>query len=124
YCVDEGPVELWLPGNPTPDQFTEAANNPDWLVTAFNDAFERLVEAHIMAPRHGWPLVPIERHRCLQAATLARALHDPIGLFCLQFARFGALQAPALESCQSVALPTYRLRPMSTCQVLRCASMR
>src|SRR6516225_4544286 len=66
YCVDDGPVELWLPGNPIPDQFTEAANNPDWLVCAFNDAFERLVEPYIMAPRYGWPLVPIERHRCLQ----------------------------------------------------------
>src|SRR5262249_34109501 len=55
-------------------QFIEAANNPDWLACAFNDAFERLVEAHIMAPRYGWPLIPLQRHRCLQAATLARAL--------------------------------------------------
>jgi DNA polymerase len=74
YCVDDSPVELWLPGNPIPDQFIEAANNRDWLIVAFNDGFERLVEQHIMAPRYGWPLIPIERHRCLQAASLARAL--------------------------------------------------
>ena len=74
YAVDDGPIELWLPGDPVPAAFTEAANNPDWLVAAFNDGFERLVEQHILGPRYGWPLTPIERHRCLQAAALARAL--------------------------------------------------
>ena len=32
------------------------------------------IEQHIMGPRYGWPEVPIERHRCLQAAGLAMAL--------------------------------------------------
>src|SRR5262249_4667076 len=36
--------------------------------------FERLVEQYIMAPRYGWPTIPIERHRCSQAAGLALAL--------------------------------------------------
>ena len=74
YAIDDGPIELWLPGDPIPAAFSEAANNPDWLVAAFNDGFERLVEQHILGPRYGWPLTPIERHRCLQAAALARAL--------------------------------------------------
>ena len=42
--------------------------------SAFNDQFERLIEAHIMAPRHNWPIIPIERHRCTQAAALSLAL--------------------------------------------------
>jgi len=74
YAVVDGEIQLWIPGNRPPAEFIEAANNPEWLVCAFNDQFERLIEQHIMAPRHGFPLVPIERHRCLQAATLARAL--------------------------------------------------
>jgi DNA polymerase len=74
YTVDDDPVELWLPGDPIPTAFIEAANNPDWLVCAFNDQFERLLEQHILGPRYGFPLVPIERHRCMQAAALARAL--------------------------------------------------
>jgi DNA polymerase len=74
YAVDDAEVKLWVPGDPVPAEFTEAASNPEWLAAAFNDSFERLVEAHIMAPRYGWHTVPIERHRCLQAATLARAL--------------------------------------------------
>src|SRR5262245_53855837 len=64
YAVDDGEVKLWLPGMPVPPEFFEAANNPDWIIVAHNDAFERAVEEHILAPRHGWPLVPLDRHRC------------------------------------------------------------
>jgi DNA polymerase len=74
YGVDDGEIKLWLPGEPIPAEFIEAANNPDWLVCAFNDQFERLLERHILGSRYGFPMVPIERHRCLQAAVLARAL--------------------------------------------------
>jgi DNA polymerase bacteriophage-type len=74
YAVDDGPVQLWTPGMPVPPEFFEAAANPDWLMSAFNDQFERLIEQHIMAPRYGWPPMPIERHRCTQAAALALAL--------------------------------------------------
>ena len=74
YAVDEGPIRLWVPGDPVPAEFSEAAQNPDWRVLAFNDQFERLIEQHIMAQRYGWPTVPIERHRCIQAAALALAL--------------------------------------------------
>jgi DNA polymerase bacteriophage-type len=73
YAIDDSPVQLWLPGDPVPAEFIEAARNPDWCVSAFNDSFERLIEQHIMGPRYGWPLVPIERHRCSQAAALALA---------------------------------------------------
>jgi DNA polymerase len=74
YAIDEGPIELWVPGDPIPPAFIEAAHNPDWLAVAFNDAFERLLEKHLLAPRYGFPEIPIERHRCLQAAALALAL--------------------------------------------------
>ena len=74
YAVDDGPIELWIPGDPVPQPFTDAANNPDWIVCAFNDQFERLITQHIMVPRHGWPLIPIEHRRCLQASAQAHAL--------------------------------------------------
>jgi DNA polymerase bacteriophage-type len=53
---------------------TTADENSDWSAAAFNDGFERLIEQHILAPRYGWPVVPIQQHRCLQAAALALAL--------------------------------------------------
>src|SRR5262249_5641309 len=74
YVVDDSDVQLWTPGMPVPAEFIEAARNPDWLVCAHNDAFERAIETHIMAPRYGWPLVPLEQHRCTQAAALSYAL--------------------------------------------------
>jgi DNA polymerase len=74
YAVDDGPIQLWIPGNPVPPEWIEASRNSDWLVSAFNDQFERLIEQHIMGPRYGWPIIPIERHRCSQAASMALAL--------------------------------------------------
>jgi DNA polymerase bacteriophage-type len=79
YAVDGGDVQLWTPGMPVPNEFIAAANNSNWLVSAFNDQFERLIEQHIMAPRYGWPLVPIERHRCTQAAAMSLALPAKLG---------------------------------------------
>ena len=74
YTVDGDPVQLWVPGDPVPPEFIEAAANPSWIVCAHNDAFETVVERQIMGPRWGWPVVPIERHVCTQAACLAHGL--------------------------------------------------
>jgi DNA polymerase len=74
YAADDGPIQLWTPADPVPPEFVEAARNPAWVSSAFNDHFERLITQHIMAPRHGWPLIPLARRRCSQAATLALAL--------------------------------------------------
>ena len=37
------------------------------LSCAHNDAFETAIEQHVLAPRYGWPLIPLERHRCTMA---------------------------------------------------------
>jgi DNA polymerase bacteriophage-type len=74
YAVDDKPIQLWLPGDPVPPELIEAANNPEWITSAFGDHFERLITRHLMVPRYGWPLIPLERRRCTQAAALALAL--------------------------------------------------
>jgi DNA polymerase len=74
YAVDDGPVQIWAPGQPIPEEFQIAARDLAWTVTAHNDSFEASIEERILAPRCGWPLVPIERHRCTMAAALAGAL--------------------------------------------------
>jgi DNA polymerase len=68
YAVDDEPVALWVPGDQVPQAFIEAEDSHDWVVSAFNDTFERHVEQHIMGPRYGWPVIPLDRHRCTQAA--------------------------------------------------------
>src|SRR5262249_36716804 len=74
YAVDDGPVKLWLPGQPIPDEFHVSARDSDWIVVAHNDQFETAIETRILAPRYGWPIVPIERHRCTMAMSSASAL--------------------------------------------------
>jgi DNA polymerase bacteriophage-type len=74
YDVDNGPVKLWWPNDPVPAEFIAASSNANWIVAAFNDAFEAAIETHIMHPRHGWPLIPAERHCCSMGAVLAQAL--------------------------------------------------
>ena len=67
YTVDDDPVQLWTPGDPVPPEFIEAARNPTWTVVAHNDQFEAAIEQFLLAPRFGWPLIPLERHRCTMA---------------------------------------------------------
>jgi DNA polymerase len=74
FAVDDGPVQLWLPGNPLPPEFLYAALDPTWIVVAHNDSFETAIEQHVLAPQFGWPLIPIERHRCTMAMSLAAGL--------------------------------------------------
>src|SRR5262245_55946581 len=74
YAVDDGPIDIWIPGQPVPEAFHQAARDSDWLVGAHNDSFESVIERLILSPLYGWPLVPIERHRCSMAMALAAAL--------------------------------------------------
>src|SRR6266436_2691115 len=60
-----GPIETWTPGQPVPQTFIDVANDPDALVCAFNDAFDRQIQEQILARRYGWPVIPIARRRCV-----------------------------------------------------------
>jgi DNA polymerase bacteriophage-type len=80
FCVDSEPVKLWLPGDPVPAEFLEAANNPAWLACAHNAQFELAIEHLIMRRRHGWPKIPLRQQRCTMAAALALALPPKLEL--------------------------------------------
>jgi DNA polymerase len=72
YAVDDGPVELWTPGAPVPAEFTAA--DPDTCFAAHNANFEFSIVQHLLAPRSGWPAIPIERFICTMARARAAAL--------------------------------------------------
>jgi hypothetical protein len=74
FCVDDKPVKLWLPGDPVPEEFLEAARDPSWLVCAHNAQFELAIEHLIMRRRYGWPKIPLQQQRCTMATALALAL--------------------------------------------------
>ena len=74
FAVDDEPVKLWTPGDAVPAEFREAAANPNWLAVAHNAAFEMTIEELLLAPRYGWPVIPLERQRCTLAMASALAL--------------------------------------------------
>src|SRR5262249_30401057 len=74
YAVDDDPVQLWRPGDATPNAFILAAQSANWIVVAHNVAFELAIEKSIMAPRYGWPLIPINRNRDTMSMALACGL--------------------------------------------------
>src|SRR6516165_9149472 len=74
YAVDDEPVQLWVPGNPVPEPFLQAAVDPSWLLVAHNAQFEIAIEHFIMRRRHGWPKIPLRQQRCTMAMALALGL--------------------------------------------------
>ena len=76
FAVDDAEPEIWTSesGEPIPQAFITAANDPNWLIVAHNYAFERAIETRILAPRYGWPQIPIAQQRCSMTLALANAL--------------------------------------------------
>lgn len=71
WRVDEGPVDLWVPGDPFP--FRDLPGHV--FFWAWNCEFERVVWAHVMTRRYGWPeCPPVERWRDTMAAAASLAL--------------------------------------------------
>jgi DNA polymerase len=78
YCLIadgvRGPIETWRPNESVPQTILDFAADENGIAIAFNDAFDRQIWEQILTPRYGWPVIAFERHRCAQAAALARAL--------------------------------------------------
>jgi DNA polymerase len=70
FAVDHSEVRIWTPGELVPTEFSD----PNYEIAAFNAAFERLIVRYVLGPRYGWPAIPLQRYRCLQASALAHAL--------------------------------------------------
>jgi DNA polymerase len=69
----EPPVE-WRPGQRLPDRFRAALEDHKFRIVAHNAAFERIILRDILAPRHGWPEVPVWRWDCTMARARVQAL--------------------------------------------------
>lgn len=74
YCLDTGPIKLWLPGDPVPDEVKAAAKDKKSWAVAHNAPFEMAIEEYLLSRRHGWPKIPVERNVCTMAAAHAMAL--------------------------------------------------
>jgi DNA polymerase len=79
FAIDDEPGRLWVPGDPVPAEFIEAATNPSWIVCAHGAHFEDAIERHVLHPRFNWPTFPIAKQHCTMAAALAAGLPARLG---------------------------------------------
>jgi DNA polymerase len=71
YAVDDGDVATWLPGQPPPEPFLEAAHNPhEWRSITHNAEFDHAVLEHVLV-KHGFAPIPIEARHCSLTLALA-----------------------------------------------------
>ena len=73
FARGDGPVELWVPGQPVPEVVLAAARDTRCPWVAHNAAFERAILECVLISRHGWPAVPVDRHVCTMSLALAHA---------------------------------------------------
>ena len=81
YAIDGGEVQTWInqsllgaPAEPPPEPFRAAASDPtNWRLIAHNYEFERSILEHVLIPRHGFPAISLEAHRCSMTLALANA---------------------------------------------------
>jgi len=77
YALDDAPVELWVPGQPFPEDVADyIAEGGD--LYAHHAAFERLMFDYIICPDHGCPQIKLEQWFC--TAYMARANNIPAAL--------------------------------------------
>ncbi len=57
WCLDDGPVQLWLPGQPI-DELASLASASDVMWVAHNTAFEKAIWKNLMVPAYGFPPIP------------------------------------------------------------------
>jgi DNA polymerase len=74
YCLDDKPVKTWHPDESVPLEFKHAFRDQSYVAVAHNAAFERQIEQHILGPKYGFPIFPVERNVCTMAMSLALAL--------------------------------------------------
>jgi len=64
----------WRPGRDLLPKYLKHLEDPTKEVVAHNAQFERLLIEGVLHPRHGWPLVAIDRWICTMARARAQAL--------------------------------------------------
>lgn len=91
YAVDDGEIKLWTPEDDSAD-VRHALKHCDKII-AHNAAFERIINQHVTAKRHGWPVPHITRWRCTMSMALAMALPGSLE---------NAAAAVGLEACKDM----------------------
>lgn len=73
YAFDDGPIQLWIKGQPFPADLLDALLSGD-LFFAHNAAFEHMIWNEIGVKKYGWPKLPIENLHCTMVMGYGMAL--------------------------------------------------
>ncbi len=78
YAFDDEDARTWIRGAPVPQDLIDyiAGDGP---IFAFNSEFERQIWTHVLGPRYGWPVPPLERFYCTASMSAAMALPRRLG---------------------------------------------
>lgn len=74
WAIDDGPVNLWTPGQPCPKEIWVHVVAAEQTITAWNANFEIALWTHILTPRYGWPLPTPDQWRCSMVMAYAMSL--------------------------------------------------
>jgi len=64
YALDNGPVKIWILGEPLPDLIWKCMANQSVTFTAQNAQFEFLIWNYVCTQKYKWPNLPIRRMDC------------------------------------------------------------
>lgn len=73
FKIDEGPIDLWVPGEAVPDELARAIRS-GMAVAAYGVHFERAIWENIAVPRYGFPLIKSDQWTCVASKVAAHAL--------------------------------------------------
>lgn len=106
YAIDDGDVDLWVPGEPLPDDVLDALEDGAG-VRAWNATFERVVWNAVGVNKHGFPMLERDRFYCTQADALAMGLPAMLGKAA------AALRLPVAKDMEGNKLAKQMSRPRS-----------
>lgn len=78
YKIDGGPKKRWRYGQPCPPDIV-AHVEAGGIVSAHNNAFERLLWQRVLTPRNGWPVLRLKQCRCTAATAAGMSLPRDLG---------------------------------------------
>ena len=103
---DDAEVQTWRQGDPVPAPFLAAANAPaDWAVVAHNYQFELPFCELILAPRFGFPPIPLASWHCTMRLALANAYPAELGLLSQALGLPYRKDAKAIKALREVSRP-------------------
>jgi len=121
YAIGDGQINVWHPGDPVPDEVTQAIAS-GLPIISYDAPFKRALFPNIMGPRYGWPIPPLEQWVCTAAMAAAMGL-PPGGVD--EAARVMGIDERKDEECHALILRMSRPRtkisvPCALCHTLKC----